>query len=290
MFKNHKEQIFDLLAFTDDDEADKIIDELVQENRRHTGMCLELEEDAALSSLNNMDMIGAINLSVGSRRSGRPPDCWRQFDAILNVTDNEYPIMSESIMRNDSQFYLNLPVAEGKRDKTELERFMPLGLVFVIHHLQQGRRVLVHCNQGKDRSVAMVLALVVLACPLEYPLQLRQGFEKWEIGSLHSVVSNSNDEDDECDERHMHSGLSKGIIDVLVSGTGKESFLAWVHEQIKVSTHKPLVDKERLQIALHLIKQDRENADPSRSTMQKLNRFFMTSAMYREIPLKESSC
>jgi hypothetical protein len=67
------------------------------------------------------------------------------------------------------------------------------------------------------------------------------------------VVSKSNDEDDECDERHLHSGLSKGIIDVLLSETGKESFLARVHEQMQVSTHTPLVDKERLRIALHLI-------------------------------------
>ena len=36
------------------------------------------------------DRIGKLNLWIGSRKSGRPPECWNQFDAILNVTTQHY--------------------------------------------------------------------------------------------------------------------------------------------------------------------------------------------------------
>lgn len=115
-----------------------------------------------------MDRIGQLPIWIGSRRCSRPPEAWKDFDCILNVTDQEY----EQDALPNGKFYLQLPVAEGKRDKTELERWIPVGWVFLWHHICKvpgDRRVLIHCNQGKDRSVAMALAFIVTAGHFSIP-------------------------------------------------------------------------------------------------------------------------
>merc|ERR1719464_1661708 len=87
------------------------------------------------------DRIGNTNIWIGSRRAGRPPECWSStgYDCILNVTVQEYAgIVNDSKKRdvdrchvnskninsdgsgcNRTHFYLQLPVKEGKRDKTQ---------------------------------------------------------------------------------------------------------------------------------------------------------------------------
>ena len=70
-------------------------------------------------------------------------------------------------------------------------------------------------------------------------------------------------------------------MDTLLKEDGKEVFLTWMHQQLKTPINKPFADKDTIRIALQLISQDREKAEPSRATMQKLNRFFMSSLMYR---------
>lgn len=261
-----------------EDEIDALIDKVVEEQQRNN------LDGSQSNDSTNFDKIGSLNLWIGSRRSGRPPDCWNNFEAILNVTENEYSNMSEAIKAAHKPcFYLQLAVAEGKRDRTELERLMPVALLFVIQHLQQGRRVLVHCAQGKDRSVAVVLALVALACPPSYPLHLRDGFENWNLDHMPRTSRDSRNfsaADNTVGIAFLDSGLSRCLIDVLQAENGKYIFLAWAHQQLDAPMITPLVNKEILRIALHLVRQDREIADPTRSTMQKLNRFFMSSPMY----------
>ena len=58
--------------------------------------------------------------------------------------------------------YLHLPVAEGKRDRTQLLRCLPLALMFILTQISRSRRVLMHCNQGQDRSVGVAVAAVAL--------------------------------------------------------------------------------------------------------------------------------
>jgi tRNA A64-2'-O-ribosylphosphate transferase len=285
IFFDHKEKLTN--PSLTEDETDALIDTLLQvEEQRQSDIGNDDigNDDSCSNNLKNFDKIGALNLWIGSRRSGRPPDCWDHFEAILNVTENEYPEMSQSTREQQKRcFYLQLAVAEGKRDRTELERLMPLGLVFLIHHLQQGRRALVHCAQGKDRSVAMVLALVVLVCPLVYPLHLRHGFEHWDLAAFSPITKSSGDTDERDDRAggsYLHSGLSRALVDALLTETGKDSFLDWAHQQLQKSTNESLANKETLRIVLQLVRQDRENADPTRSTLQKLNRFFMSSSKY----------
>ena len=99
----------------------------------------------------------APGLAVGSRRAGRPPDVWAAFDAVVNVTQDEYEGMV-----GDAR-YLEIPVAEGKRDRTGLEEHLPAALRFVAARLASGSRVLIHCAQGRDRSVGVAIAVLV-AC------------------------------------------------------------------------------------------------------------------------------
>ena len=56
--------------------------------------------------------------------------------------------------------YLHMPVAEGKRDRTQLEALLPRALRFAYRQLSAGRTLLVHCAQGRDRSVAVTTAIL----------------------------------------------------------------------------------------------------------------------------------
>jgi len=73
-------------------------------------------------------------------------------------------------------------------------------------------------------------------------------------------------------------------INAFISGLqgreGRDVLLKWVRQELghPVDNDCPaLATKETLRITLHLLRQDREKAEPSRSTVQKLNRFFMSS-------------
>lgn len=280
MFWKHADSLLDPeLA---DEQVDERIDFLVS--------TAEDNHVSACDTENQYNRIGNLNVWIGTRRAGRPPLCWDRFDAILNVTDQDYDDILSSIVEQEglnsahlsssssSRFYLKLPVAEGKRDRIQLERWLPVGLLFLLLHIQKGRRILVHCNQGKDRSVAVVMALVSIACRLVYPLNLYQQIVMWNIDDLVPRMSVS---DSDTPEFYGTSAIRTTIVDRLLQDDGRELFLSWVHSHYPSKPKEPLANKESLRIALHLIRQDREVADPSRSTMQKLNRFFMSSPLYR---------
>eukprot|EP00980_Cylindrotheca_fusiformis_P001849 scaffold414_cov109-Cylindrotheca_fusiformis.AAC.12 len=280
LFWKHKDQLTNR-SFSED-EIDGLIDNLVKMERQGQ-QHHDIEPLSKFDNSRHDDKIGSLNLWIGSRRSGRPPECWNNFDAILNVTETEYPNMVESTREKDhpGRYYLQLKVAEGKRDRTQLERLLPIALTFLIHHMQHGRRVLVHCAQGKDRSVAVGLAFAALACPQEHPLHLRRDFATWDLNGLVPTKKPIPDGDGTTEAVDSVSGLSRGVLRVLMEDEGgKEIFLEWAHEQLGVSSNIPLANKDILRIVLQLVRQSRENADPTRSTMQKLNRFFMSSPSY----------
>ena len=232
-----------------DDDVDELIDNIVRNNIERDDVAFSHNKDSKCF----MNKIGDLNLWIGSRKAGKPPDCWQHVDAILNVTNTEYPTMIESLTTEKdkssrSLFYLMLPVAEGKKDKIELERWMPVGLCFLISHLQCGRKVLVHCAQGKDRSVAMVLALVVLLCPLEYPLRLRRDYDDLNLQTLETSVDKADDGKTNQSENgtYLQSGLSFSIVEALLKESGHDLFLKWTHQYSTKTT--PLANKRTLRI------------------------------------------
>jgi len=259
-----------------EDDTDAMIDAILQRTRDNHLTCVlpNVTEYA--------DKIGNIDLWIGSYEAGKPPDCWLNFDAVLNVTQTDYTDIYDSITQQREKhkrecFYLQLPVAQGKKDKTELERWMPIGLVFLIHHLQQKRRVLVYGNKGRDRAVAVVLALVVFICPPTYPLKLKEDIHAFNLDSL-ARRGGSGD-----NILYFHSDLRLDVVNALLKENGRDSFLQWMHtrKELQALPQETFADKESLRIFLQLVTQYRENAEPTRSTMQKLNRFFMSSSMYR---------
>jgi len=271
-----------------DDETDAAIDSVVSERRLRRRAADGDGDDDGSTPPSTADRIGSTNIWVGSRRSGRPPTCWEKFDAVLNVTENEYPNMLRSIEEDGAddarpgaaraRHYIQLPVEEGKRDRSELERWMPVGLVFLAHHLQRGARVLVHCAQGRDRSVAIAVAFVALFCPPSYPPRLKPGFESLRFGRVADSPELA-----EGDNLYLRSGLCQSLVNMLLQDGGKDLFLASMHKQLKVPATESFADKDSLRIALHLVRQDRENAEPTRSTMKKLNRFFCSGSLYRTL-------
>lgn len=284
LFWKNREKILD--PTMTEDETDIMIDTIVRDAQMHPHTNKGSIEDMYSSS--DIDRIGEMNLWIGSRRAGRPPECWERFDAVLNVSESEYPSMQQSIEDDrignhnaPSFYYLQLPIDEGKKDKHNLERWMPVGLVFIAIHLKQSRRVLVHCAHGRDHSVAIVLAFAALYCIPLYPLSLKPEFDRLDFGSILSDVVELITKDYQ--QIYLQSGMHETIVNNLLQDGGKEMFLRWMHTSWQQNNPviEPFADKDSLRIALHLVKRNRENAEPTRSTMQKLNRFFMSSPLYR---------
>mmetsp|Transcript_408 Transcript_408/g.1023 ORF Transcript_408/g.1023 Transcript_408/m.1023 type:complete len:630 (-) Transcript_408:1333-3222(-) len=279
-----------------EDDTDQIIDTIINEERLKENLEPSLNQN---SNQSLYDEIGSTGLYIGSRRSSRPPECWNSFDAILNVTNTEYEDMTKITMTHSShsspsstqcRYYLQLPVQEGKRDKKELERWLPIGILFVVYHAQHNRRVLIHCAQGKDRSVAVAIAVVLLFCVPEFPL--RWNDELFRRCRIHDVLlATKGDERDEdyFSGRDLLTGLPVSI-ESMLGESGRNWLFQVIHdykEQVGEAPATttptkailpPLANKESIRIAFHLIRQDREQAEPTRSTFQKLNRFFMSGS------------
>lgn len=92
-----------------------------------------------------------------------------------------------------------------------------------------------------------------------------------------AVGQDANVETKPPDCLYKASGLRDRVICGLLGFHGQNHLLQWVRHDRELSSEAHLATKETLRIALYLIQQDREKADPTRSTMQKLNRFFMSS-------------
>ena len=164
-------------------------------------------------------MIGDTKLAIGTRRAGRPPECWQHFDAILNVTDMEYEDIHNDCVESSERFYLQLPVKEGKRDKSELERWMAVGIVFCLMHAREKRRILIHCAQGKDRSVAVAMAVIVLFCDLTFPLRWKEDLWRLNVDNLIETIPVADDDEasslDKEDLQYNSSGLSNTLVSAL---------------------------------------------------------------------------
>ncbi|KAJ1665308.1 tRNA A64-2'-O-ribosylphosphate transferase [Coemansia sp. RSA 1813] len=104
--------------------------------------------------------IAGTQVAVGGRVSGRPPECWNHFDAIINCGAPLYQEHSVNSQKLASR-YIYLPIPEGKRGQAELGKQIPRALDFARPFLRDpSKRILVHCSQGMDRSVGIALAIM----------------------------------------------------------------------------------------------------------------------------------
>jgi protein-tyrosine phosphatase len=254
------------------------------------------------------DILGQVSgIAVGSRRAGRPPECWEHFDAVLAVTVPSYfdDYSSEMVHGMDVDGgnrergraeYLHLPVAEGKRDRTKLIQALPLALVFILTQIARGRRVLIHCNQGQDRSVGVATAAIALFCiwgshdviPRDWckgEAVSWAGFEQF-AGTATRQTKNTNS-NERCDGQSTdEEDLVRARCARLLFGpSGKSLFFAWIQhlrsDVITGTAPSPSLpsspawpDKAALRQALSVVTLFRGLANPSRFTMRKLSRFF----------------
>ncbi|KAK5828857.1 tRNA A64-2'-O-ribosylphosphate transferase [Linnemannia elongata] len=114
---------------------------------------------------------------IGNNASGRIPDCWDAgFDMVINcgAEIKRHPLCEFSNSDGGKDYYyLHLPIAEGKKGQHQLLEMIPIAikavhLMFATNNkdskvIQETRspRILVHCQQGMDRSVGVSLALLV---------------------------------------------------------------------------------------------------------------------------------
>lgn len=99
----------------------------------------------SLSSSAPFHFLGNTGLAIGNRKSSQPPDCWNNFDAIINCGAPEFNGICDA--NPDSYLYLAIP--EGKRGQNELFRSIPTALNFALKFLKDNNRILIHCMQGK---------------------------------------------------------------------------------------------------------------------------------------------
>ncbi|KAK9720284.1 tRNA A64-2'-O-ribosylphosphate transferase, variant 2 [Basidiobolus ranarum] len=104
------------------------------------------------------DFIEGTTIAIGSRTSGRPPQCWNTFDCIINCCELEY---NDNLDETHKSEYLHLNIPEGKKGQSTLLELIPKALEFAKEKLTENRTILVHCAQGKDRSVGIALAIMI---------------------------------------------------------------------------------------------------------------------------------
>jgi hypothetical protein len=150
---------------------------------------------------------------------------------------------------------LQLPVEEVKRDRTELGRWMAVGIAYVA--LNRNKRILIHCAQGMDRSVTVALACcIALLTDLKHPLTFRPEVEYLSQASLYDFFR-EGDFISGSDASYSYSGLSYDLVQALKGRSGRDLALNWLRKEL-VLPAGDLANKDTLRVALHLVQQYRE--------------------------------
>ena len=174
------------------------------------------------------------------------------------------------MLEEDDHYYRQCPVAEGKKDRRGLVEELPRALRFVAWHLSRGRRVLVHCAQGKDRSAAVAVA--VLASFFDEKgqfLERRLARIGGVAGGASDNASNGGRDEDAaggCFSGRRRNDTS-GEEGTNESGGNDTELRAEVHLGVELT--KPTITR-----CLHWVALARPVVAPTRHTLKKLHRFF----------------
>ncbi|KAI8848889.1 initiator tRNA phosphoribosyl transferase-domain-containing protein [Chytridium lagenaria] len=164
-FWNNRERLMEVASA---EECEAIVKKLVKEKEGD----VETEGDGKES----FSWIGETGIAIGNRKSGDPTTCWSHFNAVVNCGAPEYP--THTAAKN----YLYLPIPEGKKGQHAFYEHIPTALAFIMTHLQNKDKVLIHCMQGKDRSVAIALCVLVNGMGSDGVFDLERPVQKGSIG------------------------------------------------------------------------------------------------------------
>jgi len=100
-------------------------------------------------------------VALGPPHAATAPAVWDTVDAVLNIGRTPSAGL-EAEEHARSKRYLHLPPPPGSsRDKFSLQERLPRMAEFVRSHLEAGRRILIHCDDGRDACVAACVAVTL---------------------------------------------------------------------------------------------------------------------------------
>ncbi|KAJ1675177.1 tRNA A64-2'-O-ribosylphosphate transferase [Spiromyces aspiralis] len=121
--------------------------------RKYQGCSVEGFESERISQ-QPWAFVEGTKLAIGSRTSGRPPECWSSFAAVINCGAPQYEANTVPAL---SGRYMYLPIPEGKKGQEALAKYIPEALELAAKTLGKDEPLLVHWI---DRSVGIALAIL----------------------------------------------------------------------------------------------------------------------------------
>lgn len=175
-----------------------------------------------------------------------------------------------------THFYLQLPVAKGKQDPRSLEEHLPTALRFAAQHIARRRRILVYCDTGTDRAVAVAMAILISFFSTDALVSNGQSHISLDGRGLSPLLdgahnTNNNPNPSHVEIRHMQSGSEE-----VWSNQRLESLCDTQDTDVRavVSLKNVHDTKAVLTQCLHCVALSWPCAAPSRHTLKKLHRFF----------------
>ncbi|KAG2175394.1 hypothetical protein INT43_001041 [Umbelopsis isabellina] len=111
--------------------------------------------------------VGDSKIAIGTWSSGKPEECWANFDIVINCTEHEY---EENKNEKYKKRYLHLNIPESKRGQHAFFKCIPTAIDFCKEPILTSQTILVHGAEGKDRAVGIALALLVRYYDTSYKL------------------------------------------------------------------------------------------------------------------------
>lgn len=93
-------------------------------------------------------------IALGNVNSAKPPQCWTHFDYIVNCGAQK--LNYETKYSNKVLF---LPIEEGKRGQNQFYVLISKLLDKIEPEITKNSRILIHCDTGKDRGAAVLMAV-----------------------------------------------------------------------------------------------------------------------------------